>query len=94
MATLLTATVVPGTVPASTGIQVAADLSTVGGSSTQTFYDDGTNGDVTAGDNVFSYSFDSDGGWELHAAGDGDGCAAAHGDGFDCADRERLRRRS
>ena len=56
MATLLKVTVVPGTAPASTGIQVAADLSTVGGSAAQTFYDDGTNGDETAGDNVFSYS--------------------------------------
>jgi hypothetical protein len=56
VATLLKVTVVPGTAPASTGVQVAADLSTVGGSSAQTFYDDGTNGDETAGDNVFSYS--------------------------------------
>jgi hypothetical protein len=56
VATLLKVTVVPGTEPASTGIQVAADLSTVGGSAAQTFYDDGTNGDQTAGDNVFSYS--------------------------------------
>ncbi len=56
VATLLKVPVVPGTVPASSGIQVAADLSTVGGSSAQTFFDDGTNGDETAGDNVFSYS--------------------------------------
>ena len=56
VATLLTVTVMPGTVPASTGILVTADLSTVGGSSTQPFFDDGTNGDETAGDNVFSYS--------------------------------------
>jgi predicted extracellular nuclease len=61
---------------------VAADLSTVGGSAAQTFYDDGTNGDETAGDNVFSYSLTSDGGGELHAAGDCDRCAAAHGDGL------------
>ena len=53
---LLTVQVLPGTVPASTGITVTGDLSTVGGSSTQMFYDDGTNGDVTAGDNTFSYS--------------------------------------
>jgi hypothetical protein len=53
---LLTATVVPGTLPASTGLQVSGNLSTIGGSATQSFYDDGTHGDVTAGDNVFSFS--------------------------------------
>jgi hypothetical protein len=53
---LLTATVVPGTLPASTGIQVSGDLKAIGGSATQIFFDDGTNGDVTAGDNVFSFS--------------------------------------
>jgi hypothetical protein len=52
---LLTATVIPGTLPASTGIQVSGNLSTIGGSSTQSFYDDGTHGDVTAGDNIFSF---------------------------------------
>jgi hypothetical protein len=30
-------------------------LTSIGGSSTQQFYDDGTHGDVTAGDNVFSF---------------------------------------
>ena len=54
--TLLTVQVVPGTDPTSTGIQVQADLSTIGGSTTQTLFDDGSNGDVTAGDNIFSYS--------------------------------------
>ncbi len=54
--TLLTVQVVPGTDPASTGIQVQADLSTIGGSTTQSFFDDGSNGDVKAGDNIFSYS--------------------------------------
>jgi uncharacterized protein len=53
---LLTATVIPGTLPASTDIQVSANLSTIGGSATQSFFDDGTHGDVTAGDNVFSFS--------------------------------------
>ena len=53
---LLTVTVTPGTNPSSTGIAVAADLSAIGGSSTQPFVDDGTNGDVTAGDNIFSYT--------------------------------------
>ena len=54
--TLLTVQVTPGTMPASTGITVAANLSSIGGSTTQPFFDDGTNGDVTAGDNTFSYS--------------------------------------
>lgn len=52
--TLLTATVTPATQPTSTGIAVVADLSSMGGSATQTLYDDGTHGDVTAGDNTFS----------------------------------------
>jgi uncharacterized protein len=54
--TLLTARVTPGTNPASSGLAVTGDLSSLGGSATQTFYDDGTHGDVTAGDNTFSYS--------------------------------------
>lgn len=53
---LLTVAVTPGTQPTSTGIAVSADLSAIGGSSTQPFFDDGTNGDVAAGDNIFSYS--------------------------------------
>lgn len=53
--TLLTVTVTPGASPASTGITVTADLSTIGGSATQAFFDDATNGDVTAGDNIFSF---------------------------------------
>ncbi len=52
--TLLTVTVTPGT--ASTGIAVTADLSGIGGSATQAFFDDGSNGDGTPGDNVFSFS--------------------------------------
>jgi predicted extracellular nuclease len=54
--TLLTVSVISGTSPASTGLAVTADLSAIGGSPSQTFYDDGTNGDVTPGDNIFSYS--------------------------------------
>jgi predicted extracellular nuclease len=54
--TLLTVAVNPGTSPASTGINVACDLSPIGGSATQTLYDDGTNGDQTAGDNTFSFA--------------------------------------
>jgi predicted extracellular nuclease len=55
-ATLLTATVTPGTDPASTGIAVEGDLGAIGGAATQQFFDDGTNGDVTAGDDVFSFA--------------------------------------
>jgi endonuclease G len=55
--TLLTVTVVPAATPEpSTGITVVGNLSNIGGSATQTFFDDGTNGDTTAGDNVFSYA--------------------------------------
>jgi hypothetical protein len=54
---LLTATVTPGGNPVSTGIAVTCDLSGLGGSNTQAMYDNGTNGDVTAGDGVFSYSY-------------------------------------
>lgn len=53
--TLLTVTVVPATTPPSTGITVTGNLSSLGGPVSQTFFDDGTNGDVTAGDNVFSF---------------------------------------
>lgn len=52
--TLLTVTVVPATTPPSTGITVVGNLVQIGGSATQSFFDDGTNGDETAGDNVFS----------------------------------------
>lgn len=52
---LLTVTVTPATNPASTGITVTANLTPIGGSGTQAFFDNGTNGDVTPGDNVFSY---------------------------------------
>src|SRR6185312_3062999 len=54
--TLLTVNVTPGTNPASTGITVSANLSGYGGSSTQPFYDDGTHGDVTANDGIYSYT--------------------------------------
>lgn len=54
--TLLTVNVTSGTNPASTGLMVAANLSAIGGSATQVFFDDGTNGDATAGDNIFSYN--------------------------------------
>jgi len=53
---LLTVAVTPGANPVSTGIAVAADLGAIGGASPQSFFDDGTNGDVTVGDNVFSFN--------------------------------------
>jgi predicted extracellular nuclease len=53
--TTLTVTVTPGQNPTSTAISVTADLTAIGGSAPQTFFDDGVDPDVTAGDNVFSY---------------------------------------
>ena len=52
---LLTVAVTPASAPPSTGIGVVTDLSTIGLSASQQFFDNGTNGDVTAGDNTFSY---------------------------------------
>jgi hypothetical protein len=54
--TLLTVAVTPGTCPPSTGLTVVCDLSSIGGAATQAFHDDGTSGDATAGDNIFSYT--------------------------------------
>jgi hypothetical protein len=53
--TLLTVNVSPATIPPSTSIAVSADLTSIGGNAPQQFYDDGTHGDQTAGDHVFSY---------------------------------------
>ena len=53
--TRLTVTVTPATTPPSTGITVVGNLSALNGSATQQFFDDGSNGDVTAGDNIYSY---------------------------------------
>lgn len=53
--TLITVTVIPATTPPSTGITVVGNLSDIGGSPTQTFFDNGTNGDVTPNDNTFSF---------------------------------------
>lgn len=53
--TLITVTIIPATTPPSTGITVTGNLSSLGGSANQTFFDDGTNGDATVGDNVYSY---------------------------------------
>ncbi len=52
---LLTVAVTPGENPTSTGLAVSCDLSTIGGSAAQTFFDDGSNGDATVGDNIFSF---------------------------------------
>ena len=60
--TLLTVTVTPGTNPASTGLTVSCDLSSIGGSASQSFLDDGLNGDAAAGDNIFSFSATVDSG--------------------------------
>ncbi|HYE60367.1 MAG TPA: choice-of-anchor X domain-containing protein [Phycisphaerales bacterium] len=53
--TLLTVNVIPATNPTSTGVTVVGNLTNINGSAEQAFYDDGTHGDVTAGDNVFSF---------------------------------------
>lgn len=54
---LFRVSVIPATTPPSTNISVSANLTAVGGSATQQFFDDGTNGDATAGDNIFSYLY-------------------------------------
>ena len=54
--TLLTATVTPGTNPTSTGLGVTVTTSAIGIAGNTQLFDNGTNGDVTAGDNVFSRS--------------------------------------
>ncbi len=53
--TLLTVSVFPATNPPSTGLTVVGNLTNIGGSASQQFFDNGTNGDVTAGDNLYSY---------------------------------------
>jgi endonuclease G len=55
--TLFTVAVSPATTPPSTFLTVVANLAAVGGASSQNFFDDGTNGDVTAGDNIFSFQY-------------------------------------
>lgn len=52
---LLTVAVTPGDSPPSTVLTVTVDLTSIGGSATQSFFDDGTNGDVAASDKVFSF---------------------------------------
>jgi endonuclease G, mitochondrial len=55
--TLLRVSVIPATTPPSTGITVTGNLTNFGGSATQQFFDNGTNGDVTPNDNIFSYQY-------------------------------------
>src|SRR5262249_22238048 len=47
--------VVPGGAPASTGIVVAGDLTSLGGSANVAFHDDGLDGDLHANDHIYSY---------------------------------------
>lgn len=54
---VISISVIPATTPASSGITARANLSAIGGAATQPLYDDGTNGDTTAGDNVFSFTY-------------------------------------
>jgi DNA/RNA endonuclease G (NUC1) len=54
--TLITVTVIPATSPASTNISVTANLLSLAGLEIQELFDNGTNGDVTAGDNVYSFA--------------------------------------
>src|SRR6185295_3072853 len=54
--TLLTVAVTPATNPPSTAHTVTADLTSIGGSAAQQLLDNGLNGDVSAGDSIFSYN--------------------------------------
>ncbi len=54
---LISLYLVPGLNPFSTGMAATVDLSAVGGSATQALYDDGTHGDLVAGDNFYSFGF-------------------------------------
>ena len=51
---IVKAVVTPATNPASTGLNVTADLSNLGLSDTTLLYDDGTHGDTVAGDNTYT----------------------------------------
>jgi predicted extracellular nuclease len=55
-AVVLKVAVAPGKNPASTGLSVIADISAIGGTTGQVFYDDGTHGDELAGDNTFTFA--------------------------------------
>jgi uncharacterized repeat protein (TIGR01451 family) len=60
--TRLTVIVTPGINPLSTGLMVTGDLTALGGAAAQPFFDDGTHGDETANDCVFSFLITVDGG--------------------------------
>jgi uncharacterized protein len=53
--TLLTVRVTPGSSPASSGLGVTIDLSSLGGATAQAMFNDGTNGDLDADDAVWSF---------------------------------------
>ncbi len=103
---LLTASVTPGAT--SSGVSVTADLSNIGLSATTQLYDDGTHGDVTAGDGVYSLATAAQAGqrWTdtgahrvryRHAGGCGAECGSVYRAGRhlhdDRADHERDRGR-
>jgi 2',3'-cyclic-nucleotide 2'-phosphodiesterase (5'-nucleotidase family) len=52
---LLEVAVVPGSGPPSTGIQVTGDLTSLAGVPGVSFHDDGLEGDLVAGDHIYSY---------------------------------------
>ena len=54
VATLLTVAVTPSDSPPSTNILVSVNASSIGGLPSVLMRDDGTNGDVTAGDGIYS----------------------------------------
>jgi hypothetical protein len=53
--------VYPGALSVSSNLTVTANLSSAGGSAAQSLYDDGTHGDLVAGDNRYSFQFDVSG---------------------------------
>ena len=63
--TLLTVAVTLGQNPPSTGISVVVDLSSIGLSASQVFVDNGTNGDQSPGDQIYSYQATVDSGTAL-----------------------------
>jgi len=54
--TTISVTVSPAQGPPSTDIEVEADLTLIGGSATQQLFDNATNGDDIAGDNIFRFT--------------------------------------
>ena len=53
----LSATVIPGLLPDSTGLAVSANLTDIGGGAAVALLDDGLNGDEFAGDNIFTLQY-------------------------------------